>query len=688
MSSLSNWRRTLAAGCLIAVYSAVCSGCRDEAPVAAVKQSQQDKLRQFDRADALLKAAANQLSDLPAAVDTEIKPAVVILDSQKVPDHQDVYAVCVANPAVPDSPINVIHVPAGNSRFKGLGVRSGDTLKYFVKEDNTVDEESRQLGFSRQVAMELKIAQVLDDNTLLIETGLNRQVDFPAKIEIWRNVDTRQKEINEKLVTYALHRKPELAWEPAPDEQVLTQVLAWLNQWVRQTNPPTTWKRDELIDKLPADLAGEAELKPYISPAALAATTFSMSDARILQEAVWLRDIARWAHGDSFDDVGRATALFDWTIRNIQLESDDKGIAQRPWHVLLYGRGTATQRAWVFTLLCRQQGLNAVMLGIPQATAANGKAAADSSGMYWLSGLVSNGQLYLFDTRLGLPIAGPDGKGVATLEQALKDDALLRQFDLEGAPYPVTAEKLKNAKVFVVADPFELSRRASQLESTLSGSDRLSLVVKPSEVAKQLDDVAGVNSVGLWDVPFRTLLGRLTMGKSDRQHEALAFEPFAVRPNLWKARTRHFQGRRKAATDPGGDALDDHKEAVALYMHVRPSERKIAGSTSVDEQRVDSSAKQDATYWLGLLSYDDGKFDVASDWFRHPELQDADSTWKSGASYNLARSLEAQQKPDEAIPLLEKDASPQQQGNKIRARELKSQPEKKSEEPNKSKSSE
>jgi hypothetical protein len=679
--SLGNRRLALAAGCLIAVCSASFPGCRDEAPVAAVKQSQQDKLRQFDRADALLKAAANQLNDLPAAADTEIKPAVVILDSQKVPDHQDVYAVCIANPAIPDSPINVILVPAGNSRFKGLGVRSGDTLKYFVKEDNTVDDESRQLGFSRQVAMELKIAQVIDDNTLLIEAGLNQQVDFPAKIEIWRNVDTRQKEINEKLVTYAARRLPPLAWEPAPDEQVLTQVLAWLNQWVRQTSPPTTWKRDEMLDKLPADLAGDAELKPYISPEALAATAFTMSDARILQEAVWLRDIARWAHGDSFDDVGRATALFDWTIRNIQLEPDDTGIAQRPWHVLLYGRGTATQRAWVFALLCRQQGLNVVMLGIPQT-------AADPSAMYWLPALVSNGQLYLFDTRLGLPIAGPDGKGVATLEQALKDDALLRKLDLEGSPYLLTAEKLKGAQTFIVADPFELSRRASQLEAALSGSDRLSLVVKPSEIAKQLNGVAGVNSVALWGVPFRTLLGQLTMGKSDRQREALAFEPFAVRPNLWKARTRHVQGRRKAATDPVGDALDDHKEAVGLYMKVRPSERKIAGTTSVDEQRVESSAKHDATYWLGLLSYDDGKFEVASDWFRHPELNDANSTWKSGASYNLGRSLEAQQKTKEAIPLLEKDASPQQQGNKIRARELKLEPEKKSEETNESKPSE
>ena len=61
----------------------------------------------------------------------------------------------------------------------------------------------------------------------------------------------------------------------------------------------------------------------------------------------------------------RAAALFDWTIRNIQLESDEDGIPHRPWHTLLYGNGTAEQRAWVFAGLCRQQGLNVVMVGIP-----------------------------------------------------------------------------------------------------------------------------------------------------------------------------------------------------------------------------------------------------------------------------------------------------------------------------------
>jgi hypothetical protein len=199
-------------------------------------------------------------------------------------------------------------------------------------------------------------------------------------------------------------------------------------------------------------------------------------------------------------------------------------------------------------------------------------------------------------------------------------------------------------------------------------------------LADQLKTSPGVSSVSLWDFPFHTLRAQLTLGKSARHREALAFEPFATRPALWKARTRHFQGRRKAATESGGEALDDHQEAARLYMSkgVRPTGREIANSIT-DKRRVDIGAKLNATYWLGLLSFDDGKADVAANWFANAELNAGGSPWKTGASYNMARSFESEHKKEQAIPLLENTPSPQQVGNRIRARDLKAQSDKKPE---------
>lgn len=672
---------------VVAIFLVAPLGCQRETPVAPIKHNQQGDLRRADQADRLFKVAATQLNDLPASVDIEVKPPQIVLDGHKSSDQQDVYAICAANPAIPNGPANVIHVPSGNARFKGLSVRPGDTIKYFIIEDRTVDEDSRRAGLSKQKAMELKVAFVVDDNTLIVENGLSTMIPFPAKIEIWRQVNDRLQEIHDKLTDYETYRKPALGWEPAPDEQVLTQVLAWLNQWVRSNETPVDWKPDPLLKTLPAELADDKQLADYISAKALTAKSFTPTDerlvkeagllreGRLLQEAVWLRDISRWAHGNGFDDVSRANSLFDWTVRNIELLPDSGASAYRPWHVLAHGRGTAEQRAWVFALLCRQQGLNVVMLGIPAVKAGDEKSPAASS-TYWLAALVSKSQLYLFDPRLGLPIPGADGKGVATLEQVLKDDSLLRKLDLEGAPYPVTAESLKNAKAYIVADPFELSTRAAQAEAALSGDDHVTLAVKPSELAEQLKNIPGLGGVELWDFPFRTLHDQLNLGKAARHRDALAFEPFAVRPALWKARTRYFQGRHKAADPASGEAVDDHQEAARLYMSksVRPTDAQIAAADSADKQRVDSAAKLNATYWLGLLSFDDGKFDVAEHWFSRPDLVEKGSPWINGARYNLGRSLEGQEKFDEAIPLFEQDTSPQKEGNHLRARELKSLP--------------
>ena len=107
---------------------------------------------------------------------------------------------------------------------------------------------------------------------------------------------------------------------------------------------------------------------------------------------------------------------------------------------------------------------------------------------------------------------------------------------------------------------------------------------------------------------------------------------------------------------------------------VRPTDRHIAESGSPEERRVTrvrssmrptgsgcSPSMMASTMWppTGLSVR---------------EVNAAESPWKSGAHYNLARSLEAEGNFVEAIKLLEEDTSPQQAGNKLRARELKSRP--------------
>ncbi|HEX3725294.1 MAG TPA: hypothetical protein VHV08_03585, partial [Pirellulales bacterium] len=167
--------------------------------------------------------------------------------------------------------------------------------------------------------------------------------------------------------------------------QMLPQICDRLNQWYQQERPASTWHSDPLVNSL-----SEQDRKlPLVRM--LDVNQFRINDGWYLQEAVWMRDVSKTARADQFDDVAVATRLFDWVVRNIQLDKasvvdGSQPIRHRPFETLLYGRGTAEDRAWVFMLLARQQGLDVVMLGL-----------RDDAGAIrpWLPALVASDQLYL-----------------------------------------------------------------------------------------------------------------------------------------------------------------------------------------------------------------------------------------------------------------------------------------------------
>ena len=84
---------------------------------------------------------------------------------------------------------------------------------------------------------------------------------------------------------------------------MLNKVVEWLNHWLRQVEPKTDWQRDALIESLDSDLIADEKLKSMLGAPALATQVFDTGDGQLLQEAVWLRDISRWAQGDNFNDL-------------------------------------------------------------------------------------------------------------------------------------------------------------------------------------------------------------------------------------------------------------------------------------------------------------------------------------------------------------------------------------------------
>ena len=472
------------------------------------------------------------------------------------------------------------------------------------------------------------------------------------------------------------------AW---PEPEMLRQVVDRLNRWVRTQPPPADWKLDPMAAVLPKPLA---DLSPVVD---LDKMEFSRFDGYVLREAVWMRDVGRWARGDALDDLERAKSLFDWTVRNIQLEPNNPDrVPLFPWETLLFGSGTSTERAWVFILLARQLGIDAAMLAVGEPAGPAEKAgdasaapaaktdAPEGATHSWCVAVLIEGQAYLFEPLLGLPIPAPGGIKLdasgqlmiqpATLAQAVADDKVLRQLDVDLAhAYGAKSSDLKHVTVMLEASPTYLARRMKLLESRLAGTQKMVLTTSPTAQAERWKALAPVTGVRLWNAPFETIERRSQLAPEAVQSRLRALLPFfAMQPNapLYRGRVLQLKGR---FTGDGG--------AVSCYQMARPSQQELAiSSIHPLEKFFYQQGKQDASYWLGLIAYQRGNYEAAIDSLFTRTLRAApDSPWTSGAKYNLGRTCEARGDLDGAILQYESDVTaPGYLGDLLRAKWLRS----------------
>jgi tetratricopeptide (TPR) repeat protein len=370
-----------------------------------------------------------------------------------------------------------------------------------------------------------------------------------------------------------------------------------------------------------------------------------------LREAVWLREASKFAVGDETDPLRSAERLFDWTVRNVQLIPDDAPKDERlpylPWHVMLLGRGTALDRGWLFVLLARQQGLDVVLLA-----PAGSPPVADGAPTW--PALVHEGQLYLFDERLAVAVPGPGGKAVATLAQVQKDDALLRALDLPDGnkKYPLTAAEAEKLTALVEASSPYLAPRFARLENLLTGDSKLVLSIDRDALVAKVRKCAGVSTVKPWPLRDERFAASRTPPAFDLLRTQLnAFRAPPIRGGsqtlrsspLWKARMHHITGNY-------GGGQSGTTLLTRLYQEARPSEAELVQLRSNAEiWNYAYRIKQNATYWLGLVSYDLKNYDTAVQYFDLVLKEQANGGWTSGARYNLGRTHEAAGRKAEAI---------------------------------------
>ena len=284
-----------------------------------------------------------------------------------------------------------------------------------------------------------------------------------------------------------------------------------LNNWVRDCGG--TAPTDDPASKDPAFL----KFLPESEKATATATLYDRRDVEHVRNCRMFKQAVQRIIKSARSDSDRIVELFELTNRLVALHgADEPDLPATLFDVTLVGKGNAEDRAWVFAELLRQAGYDAVIVS-PRSK----DNSAQGTVRKWLVGVPVGKKIYLFDTFLGWPIPSKEDKGitptvrqVATLDEVLADDGLLRKLDVSAdKPYPLHAEELKSPRVEVITESRYWLPRIKRLEMFLSG-DRSALTYVPlgdvgsrpgllSRVAAAGNGLWKKEDISVWEYPDR-----------------------------------------------------------------------------------------------------------------------------------------------------------------------------------------
>jgi hypothetical protein len=433
---------------------------------------------------------------------------------------------------------------------------------------------------------------------------------------------------------------------------------------------------------------------------------WTLRDARHIEDCMMYYPIANRIAGTG-ENLERVRRVFAWTVAQTQLVPAGAlgfgGLPQafaRPYDVLVRGMATEAQgvwaeRAWLFMSLCRQIGIDTGLItytrsstlelpvpryGVSMDLDANlfGLRRGPKAPVVWICAALIDDKAYLFDARLGLEVPGPDGTGVATLEHAMSDPAVLERMNLPGqSPYGTSRASLLGSptKIGILIDSSRgyYSPKMKLLQRELSGEYRTILFRDPAEHRDHFAQVLGRNAgeIKLWSLPYEVETRLFTDGNFVASIQLSLFLFKREYPLIY-ARVKQLRG--------------DLEGAINDYVALRFKENAplVNNKFAVISNDVQAGLDAYATYYLALAQLEKAMLakkppDQAELLFRNtlellPEPGPSQPYYhmlRWGANANLGRIYEAKKDNARAIAYeTVPDPTTQGHGNLVRAREV------------------
>jgi len=366
----------------------------------------------------------------------------------------------------------------------------------------------------------------------------------------------------------------------------------------------------------PAIPAGRVpdELRPQLER-----ESFGLEDGLHIRAAFLAKVIADRVGGQSEQELDRVCRTFEWVCRNVVLVSDDEPLPPvTVYELLMLGRGRSADRAWIFGEVLKQNRIDAVAI----------RAKEGSNAL--LVGVLLDGQLYLFDPQLGIPIPRGDDpvtmeiRRPATLREVREHPDWLKSLSTRSdQPYEPTAEQLADPQIDAMTSVFGWSPRMWKLEQMLPGESLCVLYEAPDQLGDAPSIFARIaatemgwesDKIGVWPYPlqrhiqFARIQGDANARNMLRASFATFSVPLALKQNekgdkqqlmetmgQLKTRTMQLQGR--------------YSDAIAHYV----TSRQLATTQPPDPSLgpIYQRASEDAFYWSCVCKYESGEYDSA-----------------------------------------------------------------------------